>query len=160
MKWQNQKGFTLIELMIVVAIIGILAAIAIPNFLTYQAKSKQSEAKVGLGAIATSAIAYNAEVTGTPTYVVSSIGQIGYAVTGTPRYSFWYQVGSGNASFPGSSVDTTGCDRSTVSTNAPVASATGFTATAKGQVDSDNYCDEWTINDIKALANPQNDVTS
>ena len=46
-----QRGFTLIELMIVVAIIGILAAIAIPNFLRYQARSRQSEAKTNLGAI-------------------------------------------------------------------------------------------------------------
>ena len=47
----RKRGFTLIELMIVVAIIGILAAIAIPNFIKFQAKSKQSEAKTNLKAI-------------------------------------------------------------------------------------------------------------
>ena len=41
-KHRNQKGFTLIELMIVIAIIGILAAIAIPQFATYRAKSYNS----------------------------------------------------------------------------------------------------------------------
>ena len=58
---KGQKGFTLIELMIVVAIIGILAAIAIPNFLQYQLKSRQSEAKTNLQAIKTSEVSFQAE---------------------------------------------------------------------------------------------------
>ena len=61
MKLRNRKGFTLVELMIVVAIIGILAAIAIPNFLNFRLKAKSSEAKSNLGATRSTQVAYFAE---------------------------------------------------------------------------------------------------
>ena len=54
----NRKGFTLIELMIVVAIIGILAVVAIPGYMAYIANSKTSEAKTNLKAIGDGALTY------------------------------------------------------------------------------------------------------
>lgn len=47
----TQAGFTLVELMIVVAIIGVIAAVAIPNFLVYQARSRRSEAWMNIASI-------------------------------------------------------------------------------------------------------------
>jgi len=57
----KRSGFTLIELMIVVAIIAFLAMITIPSFLKYSAKSKRAEAYLNLGSIYTAEKAYWAE---------------------------------------------------------------------------------------------------
>ena len=82
---KNNKGFTLVELMIVIAIVGILAAIAIPNFLSYQKKAKTSEAKSILGDVRTMEEAYRAETDG----YSSSLSQIGWTnPTGSTYYAY------------------------------------------------------------------------
>ena len=82
---KGEKGFTLIELMIVVAIIGILAAIAIPNFISYQKRARTTEAKRELGSIRTLEESYRAEYDAYTT----SLPDVGWVTpSGTKRYDY------------------------------------------------------------------------
>jgi type IV pilus assembly protein PilA len=85
---RKNRGFTLIELMIVVAIIGILAAIAIPNFIKFQARSKQGEAKANLKAWFTTQRAYLQEK---DRYAIS-IKTVGYAPERGNRYFYMFDT--------------------------------------------------------------------
>jgi prepilin-type N-terminal cleavage/methylation domain-containing protein len=61
MKLQSKSGFSLVELMVVVAIIGILATIAVPNFQRFQARAKQASAKTELTGVYTAQKAFYVE---------------------------------------------------------------------------------------------------
>ncbi|MBL7665516.1 MAG: prepilin-type N-terminal cleavage/methylation domain-containing protein [Bacteriovoracaceae bacterium] len=176
MKKLNQKGFTLVELMVVVAIIGILSAIAVPNFKKYQAKSKQSEAKLTLAGIFTAETAIFAEYDS----FFSCLLQIGYepgaAVAG--QTGGYYAAGTtgmlvnavaggqtpagcaggaGNETFDATKV-TGGGGAPATAAAIPAAAVTAtdtFIAGVGGQVMAGGQCDQWTINENKTVTNTQ-----
>jgi len=131
---RNDPGFTLMELMIVVAIVGLLAAIAIPNFFGMQKRAKTTEAKSNLGALWALQEAYYIEneayvkPTGelAPGPYDGTVGwpELGFFPKGTTRYQ--YEIISADVS--------------------------SFIAKAKGDIDGDADNDEWTIDEVGDLA--------
>jgi type IV pilus assembly protein PilA len=94
-KKRGQKGFTLIELMIVIAIIGILAAIAIPQFTQYRKRAYDASAKADLKSAYTAAQAYfNDNPTGALTATTTEIDANGYKASAGVTTT----VGAGNIS--------------------------------------------------------------
>ncbi len=166
------KGFTLIELMIVVAIIGILAAIAIPNFIKFQARSKQSEAKSNCKAMFTAQKAFFAEKDRFST----TVGEVGFAPERNNRYNYYLAAVSTQDDRTGTTATTAttagGIQADAfkyTTTQIVVYSATNFAAGvtpgitggdwaggAAGNIDTDSTVDVWSISTSSYTATGDN----
>lgn len=165
----GNQGFTLVELMTSVMIVGILAAIAIPNYRTYQSKARQSEAKIKLGTVFTAESTFAVD-RNTFTCCLISIGA-GSATAGANSY---YAYGFGTCAAPGNVFSGAATCLATdgftpaqqktfgsavVPTAAALAGSTvtavpAFTAVAAGNISSTSAgYDTWQITEANALTN-------
>jgi len=150
------KGFTLVELMIVVAIIAFLSIIAVPNFFKFLSKAKRSEAYMNLSSIYTAQKTYWAEH-GKYSDKLSGLGGIGWKPEGykgggaQERYYYTYGFGSGSE---GENYFTGKLETSHTHMGMTKADKSGFVAAAAGDIDGDGEPDILVIDqhgDIKII---------
>ena len=131
MKNKNNKGFTLIEVMIVVAILGIIAAIATPSYTSYVRKGKRADAKVELLRLAQMQESYFVQNLS----YASTLAQFGLA--GTVKSEQEEYTMTIDVKVPGT------CDGTSVKP------CTGYTllADATGSQSNDGQCEDFTLSD-------------
>ena len=163
MRLCSDKGFTLVELMITLAILSVLAVMEVPIFEAFQIRAKQAEAKANLKAIYTAKFASYGE---TDTFkcenseLAGSEGDsfCGWSTNQKTRYNYRAGIDVRTASlYTNPLEDPCNADNSV---NPVAESERSFTVTAVGQIDSDTTCDEWSINRNGVMLNDTNDVSA
>ncbi len=185
MKLKNESGFSLVELMVVVAIIGILAAMSVGQIGKQVAKARQSEVKSNLAALYTAEKTFQSEFGS----YWEQFTPIGFSVEGTTRYNVGFTGGLGvgagaipgyTGAMPAANISLiSGCPITAtctiVNTNgvppgvidafgfqppalANTATATMFSAQGRAAIFVATTIDIWTINHNKNLFNAQNGI--
>lgn len=126
----SPQGFSLLEIMIVVAIIAILMTLAYPRLDQYLVSSRQTEAKSNLTAIYTAQKIYHAS----NRIYADTLDKLGVSIAEGEEALYKYTL---------KDVD-----------------ENSFVATATGNIDDDDTEDVWTINEKKEINNPKNDVAN
>ena len=184
----HKIGFTLLEMMVTVAITAIMVAVAIPNYRKYTARSKQQEAKSALGSMYTLERTYYTEqgsftacltklgyspietvrfyATGFPAYGMTSVNQCGPSGT-VSCLAYTYDFSGAAADICVELTDTAFAQTATVKNGFTMLTvpAVGtpptkfvFKAGASGNITAETKTDEWTIDQTKSLINETNGI--
>ena len=155
------SGFTLIELMIVVAIIAFLSMIAVPGFFRFLAKAKRAEAYMHLGALYAAEKAYWAE-NGSYSTQLAGAGGVGWSPEGYKgnyvqekfHYTYGFVEGSeGSHHFTGKLGASAGELKGTQ------AGKDTFVAAAAADIDGDGSTDLLTVNELNDIVIVQDDLS-
>ncbi len=136
----KRSGFSLIELMVVVAIIAFLAMIAVPNFNRFLAKAKRAEAYMNLSSIYAAEKSYYAEH-GKYSDVLTGEGGIGWKPEGKTYYTYGFAGADGRNHFVGK------LGASGAQLQGSRADKNGFVVVAAGDIDGDGDVDVITVDE-------------